>query len=71
MESIIQRNRKKKIIRLVRSKHFERYIASRPRGEILRLIQEIRTNDDLYKSEIQNAVSTIYYYANKLSDYSS
>ena len=71
MESITQRNRKKKIIKLVRSKHFERYIASRPRGEILRLSQEIRINDELFKEEIRKAVSIIYFYASKLSNYSS
>lgn len=63
---IKERYREKLIVKLVRSKHFERYIASRPRGEIMRLSQEIRMNDDLYKAEIQNATSIIYYYANKL-----
>lgn len=63
---IKERYREKLIAKLVRSKHFERYIASRPRGEIMRLSQEIRMNDDLYKAEIQNATSIIYYYANKL-----
>lgn len=63
---IKERYRERMIVKLVRSKHFERYIASRPRGEILRLSQEIRMNDDLYKAEIQNATSIIYYYANKL-----
>lgn len=63
---IKERYREKLIAKLVRSKHFERYIASRSRGEILRLSQEIRMNDDLYKAEIQNATSIIYYYANKL-----
>lgn len=63
---IKERYRERMIVKLVRSKHFERYIASRPRGEIMRLSQEIRMNDDLYKAEIQNATSIIYYYANKL-----
>lgn len=63
---IKERYKERMIVKLVRSKHFERYIASRPRGEILRLSQEIRMNDDLYKAEIQNATSIIYYYANKL-----
>lgn len=63
---IKERYKERMIVKLVRSKHFERYIASRPRGEILRLSQEIRMNDDLYKAEIQNAISIIYYYANKL-----
>lgn len=63
---IKERYKERRIVKLVRSKHFERYIASRPRGEILRLSQEIRMNDDLYKAEIQNATSIIYYYANKL-----
>lgn len=63
---IKKRNRERMIVKLVRSKYFERYIASRPRGEIMRLSQEIRMNDDLYKAEVQNATSIIYYYANKL-----
>ena len=64
--NIKERSRELQIARLVRSKHFNKYIASRPRGEILRLSQEIRLNDELYKEEVKNAMSVIYFYANKL-----
>lgn len=64
--NIEERSRELQVARLVRSKHFNKYIASRPRGEILRLSQEIRLNDELYKEEVKNAMSVIYFYANKL-----
>lgn len=62
---IAERSRELQIAKLVRSKHFNKYIYTRPRGEILRLSQEIRLNDELYKEEIKRAISIIYFYANK------
>ena len=64
--NIKERSRELQVARLVRSKHFNKYISTRPRGEILRLSQEIRMNDELFKEEIKNAMSVIYFYANKL-----